>query len=596
MTVYNPPLADMHAALNDVAGLPVIATLPGCESADAETVAAILEEAAKFATGVLAPLNPIGDKTPAKLENGAVRTSPGFKEAYRGFVDGGWNALPFDPERGGQGLPASVSLAVSEMWNAAGLGFALCPLLTAGAVDAIEAHGTEAQKSLYLPKMISGEWTGTMNLTEPQAGSDVGALRTRAVPDGDAWRITGQKIYITFGDHDYTDNIIHLVLARTPGAPAGTRGISMFIVPKFLVNEDGSLGARNDVRTVSLEHKLGIHGSPTAVLSYGDEGGAIGYMLGREHRGMENMFTMMNGARLNVGLQGIAVSDRAYQQALAFARTRVQGKPIGVKDDAPHPIIEHPDVRRMLLQIKSTTEAARGLAYYAAGQTDFARHLHDDAARAAAQLRLDLMIPLVKAWSTDIAVENCSLAVQIHGGMGFIEETGVAQHYRDVRILPIYEGTNGIQALDLLGRKLGRDKGKAARDSIAEMQTIDPVLASLPGDDLATIRAGLSHGLKTLSEATETILGQFAVDPVVAVAGAVPYLTLFAATVGAWTLATQAVAASRRLAERDGDPRFNTAKLITARFFVEQILPKAVSGASAIAASATVAGLDPDLL
>ncbi|MGB8843062.1 MAG: acyl-CoA dehydrogenase family protein, partial [Aliidongia sp.] len=362
MIPYAPPLADMRFALEQTARLDEIAQLPGCEGAAPDIVMAVLEEAAKLASGVLAPLNDVGDQNPSRLENGVVRTPPGFKEAYRAYVEGGWNSLPFEEEFGGQALPAVVALAVAEMWNSANMGWALCPLLNFGAVEALQAHGSRALQEIYLPKLIAGEWTGTMNLTEPQAGSDVGALRTRAVPDGAQWRITGQKIFITYGDHDFTENIIHLVLARTPGAPAGTKGISLFLVPKFLVKDDGTLGARNDVRTVSLEHKLGIHASPTAVLSYGDEGGAVGYLIGQENRGMECMFTMMNNARLNVGLQGIAISERAYQQARDYARTRIQGRPMNARGPGEQAIIHHPDVTRMLLVIKSRTEAARGLA------------------------------------------------------------------------------------------------------------------------------------------------------------------------------------------------------------------------------------------
>jgi 3-(methylthio)propanoyl-CoA dehydrogenase len=457
---YAPPLADMRFALDELAGLPEIALLPGCEQASADLVDAVLEEAAKLARDVLAPLNDVGDRERARLENGVVRTPPGFKEAYRKYAEGGWNALPFEPAHGGQGLPVALSTAVLEMWNAANMGFALCPLLNIGAVELLQAHGSDEQKRIYLEKMVSGAWTGTMNLTEPQAGSDVGALRTRAVREGDHYRIAGQKIFITYGDHDFTDNIVHMELARTPDAPPGTRGISLFLVPKFLVDEDGSPGARNDIRTVSLEHKLGIHASPTCVLAFGDNGGAVGWLVGEENRGIECMFTMMNSARLNVGLQGVAIAERAYQQARDFARQRIQGKPIGAPKDASGaapPIIHHPDVRRMLLAMKAQTEAMRGLAYVTAGAIDRARHEPDEAAREAAQRRADLLIPVVKAWSTDLGVEIASTGVQVHGGMGYIEETGAVQHLRDARINPIYEGTNGIQANDLVGRKLMRD-------------------------------------------------------------------------------------------------------------------------------------------
>jgi alkylation response protein AidB-like acyl-CoA dehydrogenase len=434
-----------------------------------------------------------------------------------------------------------------------------------------------------------------MNLTEPQAGSDVGALRTRAVPDGERWRITGQKIFITYGDHDFTENIIHLVLARTPGAPAGTKGISLFLVPKFLVEADGRRGARNDVRTVSLEHKLGIHASPTAVLSYGEDGGAIGWMIGAENRGMECMFTMMNSARLNVGLQGIAISERAYQQARDYARTRVQGKPITARG-SDLPIVHHPDVKRMLLAIKSRTEAARGLAYFAAASIDRARHLPDGEARAAAQAQVDLLIPLVKAWSTALGVENTSLAVQIHGGMGFIEETGVAQHYRDARIAPIYEGTNGIQALDLIGRKVARDKGETALRFLAVMRGLDVELAAAPGDDLAVIRRHLQTAVEATIQATEGIVALYAEDPARAAAGATPYLALFATTSGGWVLARQALAAQQLLATRAGDPRFHETKILTARFYAEQFLPGAAASLAAIAGGAAILAVDPEAL
>jgi len=596
MIPYTPPLADMRFALEEVARLDEISALPGCEAAAPDTVMAVLDEAAKLARDVLAPLNDVGDKTPSRLENGVVRTPPGFKEAYRAYVEGGWNGLPFEEEFGGQALPAVVALAVAEMWNSANMGWALCPLLNFGAVEALQAHGSRSLQELYLPKLISGEWTGTMNLTEPQAGSDVGALRSRAVPDGTQWRITGQKIFITYGDHDFTDNIIHLVLARTPGAPAGTKGISLFLVPKFLVGPDGSPGARNDIRTVSLEHKLGIHASPTAVLSYGDEGGAIGYMIGQENRGMECMFTMMNSARLNVGLQGIAISERAYQQARDYAKTRVQGKPMTARGPGGQAIIHHPDVRRMLLAIKSRTEAARGLAYFTAASIDRARHAPDETGRAAAQAQADLLIPLVKAWATDLGVENTSLAVQIHGGMGFIEETGVAQHYRDARIAPIYEGTNGIQALDLIGRKVARDRGAAAERFIGLMRGIDAELRPQPGDDLAVLRTHLATAIDAVEQATRGIVALFAEEPARAAAGAVPYLTLLAVTAGGWVLARQALAAQNRLAAREGDPRFNETKILTARFYAEQFLPQAAATLTAITGGGTVLAVDPDML
>ena len=596
MIPYSPPLDDMRFSLEEVADLAGISALPGCEAAAPDTVMAILDEAAKLARDVLAPLNDVGDKNPAKLENGVVRTPPGFKEAYKTYVEGGWNSLPFEEEFGGQALPAVVALAVAEMWQSANMGWGLCPLLNFGAVEALQSHGSRELQERYLPKLISGEWTGTMNLTEPQAGSDVGALRSRAVPEGDHWRITGQKIFITYGDHDYTDNIIHLVLARTPGAPSGTKGISLFLVPKVMVEADGSLGERNDVRTVSLEHKLGIHASPTAVLSYGDNGGAAGWMIGQENRGMECMFTMMNSARLNVGLQGIAISERAYQQARDYARNRVQGKPMTARGPDDTAIIHHPDVRRMLLAMKTRTEAARGLAYFAAASIDRARHTEDAETRALAQAQVDLLIPLVKSWSTDLGVENASLGVQIHGGMGFIEETGAAQHYRDARILPIYEGTNGIQALDLIGRKVGRDRGAAAERFLALIGETEAALADQPGDDLGTIRSLLAEAREAVAEATRRIVALSAEDPARAAAAATPYLNLFAVTAGGWVLAKQALAAQARLANREGDPKFNETKILGARFYAEQYLPSVAAAIGAIEGGRTILAVDPAYL
>jgi alkylation response protein AidB-like acyl-CoA dehydrogenase len=572
----------MRFVLEGIADLGSISSLPGYETATADTVAAVLDQAADLARDVLAPINDSGDREGSRLENGIVRTPAGFRDAYQAFVAGGWGGLPFPEEAGGHGLPLVVAAAVSEMWNAANLSFALCPLLTSGAADALEHHGSDELKAVYLPRLVSGEWTGTMNLTEPQAGSDVGALKTRAVKHGDHYRITGQKIFITYGEHDLAENIIHLVLARTPGSPPGTRGISLFLVPKFLPDASGAPGRRNDVRCVSLEHKLGIHASPTAVLAFGDEEGAVGFLVGEEHRGMECMFTMMNNARLNVGLQGVAISERAYQQALEYARTRVQGVPVG--RDGPAPIVWHPDVRRTLLLIRARTEAARALAYYTAASLDLAKRSPDPAERQRARARAELLVPMVKAWSTDLGVENASLAVQVHGGMGFIEETGVAQHYRDARITPIYEGTNGIQALDLLGRKLVRDRGAAAHALIAELR------------DLAGLSTALSQGIDAVEQATTCLLETWPSDPARAMAGATPYLTLFATVVGGWLMAKAAAVAAGRLHRGEGDPRFLKAKLLSARFYAEHVLPL-VSGLLASAVnSASVTTFDPALL
>src|SRR6516165_5212235 len=473
---YTAPLTDIRFVLEEAAGFGEVVQLPGYEATSPDLVEAILSEAAKLAENVLAPLNQPADRTGSVLENGVVRTPPGFHEASVRYVEGGWNGLAFDPEFGGQGLPLALATPVAEMWNSACMSFALCPLLNSGAVELLQVHGSAAQKQLYLGKLVSGEWTGTMNLTEPQAGSDLGALRTRAVPEGDHYRITGQKIFITYGDHDLAPNIIHMVLARTPDAPPGSRGISLFLVPKFLPDEEGRPGLRNDVRTLSLEHKLGIHGSPTCVLAYGEDEGAVGWRIGEENRGLECMFTMMNAARLNVGLQGVAIAERAYQQARDFARTRVQGRPLGAApNDEARPIIYHPDVRRMLLWMRTATEAMRALAYYAAATIDQSRRHPEATERRAAQHRADLLIPLVKAWCTDLGVAVASTGIQVHGGMGYVEETGAAQHLRDARIAPIYEGTNGIQANDLVGRKLALDGGETAGALIAEMrQAVEP--------------------------------------------------------------------------------------------------------------------------
>ncbi|MDB5410501.1 MAG: putative acyl-CoA dehydrogenase [Rhodospirillales bacterium] len=588
MAEFTAPLAEIRFALEELALLPEIAALPGYEQASDDLVGAVLEEAGKLAGEVLAPLNATGDREGAILENGAVRTPAGFPVAYRRYVEGGWSALPFAPEHGGQGLPIALSTAVMEMWIAANMAFMLGPILTLGAVDMLEAHGSTEQQHLYLEKLISGEWTATMELTEPQAGSDVGALRTRAIRDGDHYRITGQKIFITYGDHDWADNIVHCVLARTPGSPPGTKGISLFIVPKFLPDENGAPGQRNDLRPVSLEHKLGIHASPTCVMAYGDGGGAIGYLIGEENRGIEYMFTMMNNARLHVGLQGVAIAERAYQQALAYARTRIQGRPVGTKSATPLPIIHHPDVRRMLLAMKAQTEAMRGVAYVTAGGIDRARRHPDPATRQAAQLRVDLLIPVVKAWSTDLGVDVASLGVQVHGGMGYIEETGAAQHLRDARIAPIYEGTNGIQANDLLGRKLMRDKGAAAQALIAEMRGVATLLAAARGDDLAAIRTHLTQAVDALEEATRWIVENWDADPARTLAGATPYLKLLGTVAGGWVMALAALAAQRRLGAREGNPAFSTAKLVTARFYAEQYLPAATALLPAIRGGATV--------
>ncbi len=574
MTAYAAPLTDMRFVLDEVADLAGIAKLPGYEEATPDLTEAVLEEAGKLAAEVLAPLNHSGDQEGAAFENGVVRTAKGFREAYAQYVESGWNALPFDPDYGGQGLPWALATVVQEMWNSANMSFALCPLLTQGAVELLQAHGSDAQKDLWLPKMISGEWTGTMNLTEPQAGSDVGALKTRAEPREDHYLITGQKIFITYGEHDLTDNIVHMVLARTPGAPAGTKGISLFLVPKVLVNEDGSLGPHNDLRCVSIEHKLGIKASPTAVLAFGDSGGAVGTLIGEENRGMAYMFTMMNNARLAVGVQGLAIAERAYQQALAYARERSQSSALGSAEPTPVKIVNHPDVRRMLLTMKSQIEAMRALIYVTAAALDRAKREPDEAARARAQTTADLLIPVAKAWSTDLGCEIASLGVQVHGGMGYIEEAGAAQHYRDARIAPIYEGTNGIQALDLLGRKLLRDDGAGMAALLDEMRATLADLETLKGKEITALRGALGEGILTLEAAGDFLLETGKEEIARAAAGATPYLRIFGTVAGGWLLAKGAAAASRRLAEGAGDPGFLQAKLATGRFYAENVLPQ----------------------
>jgi alkylation response protein AidB-like acyl-CoA dehydrogenase len=574
---YTAPLADMRFVLREVAGLGKIASLPGYEHATDDTIDAVLEEAAKLAGNGLAPLNRDGDKVGAKLENGVVRTAPGFTGIYKEFVDGGWNSLPFDPEFGGQGMPWLLAATVQEMWQAANMGFGLVLLLNQGAIDAIHHHGSDAQKAQYLPKMISGEWTGTMNLTEPQAGSDLGQLKSRAVKSGDHYLVTGQKIFITYGEHDLTENIVHLVLARTPDAPAGVRGISLFIVPKFLPEADGKLGKRNDLRCVSLEHKLGIHASPTCVMSFGDDGGAVGYLVGEEGRGLSYMFTMMNNARLSVGIQGLAIAERAYQQAAAFARSRVQSKDDGSPKPDPVSIVHHPDVRRMLMSMRSQIEAMRALGYYTAAGIDGALRTPDKAVGRKIQDRVDLLIPIVKAWFTDLGNEIASTGVQVHGGMGFIEETGAAQHLRDARILPIYEGTNGIQARDLVGRKITKDGGETMLALVAEMRALAGEMKAAPGDDISAICAGVSASADALEDATRWVAQTAKAELGNALAGSVPFLRLAGTALGGWLLAKSALVAQQRLAERDGDPAFLEAKLITARFYADVILPPALA-------------------
>jgi len=596
MPTFTPPIRDMQFVIEEIGALDRIATLPGYEEATRDLVGAVLEEAGKFGAGELAPLNPVGDREGCRLEGGKVRLPGGFADAYHHFVEGGWNAVAFEPEFGGQGLPWLVATAVQEVWHAANMAFGLIPMLTQGAVELLSLHGSPDQKALLLPKLVSGEWTGTMNLTEPGAGSDLGALRTRAVRDGDQYRITGQKIFITAGEHDAADNIVHLVLARLPDAPPGAKGISLFVVPKFLVNADGSLGRRNDVTCLKLEHKLGIHGSPTCVMAFGEDEGAIGTLVGRENQGLALMFTMMNNARLAVGLQGVAIAERASQKAVAYARERTQGTAPG--RDVPGPILHHPDVRRMLLTQRALTEAGRALAYFTAAQLDIARRAPDKAERAAAHALVDLLIPVVKGWATANGVAVADLAVQVFGGMGYVEESGVAQHLRDARIAPIYEGTNGIQALDLIGRKVIRDQGAAIATLLAG---IDATLAELAGHgdqaELAVVHRALATGRTVLAETVALILRAQAEDANFAGAVATPFLELTGLVTGGWMAARMALAADRRLAGGDPDQPFLAAKRTTARFYAEQILPRAGGLATIVAAGAdSVMALPADLL
>ena len=569
--MYRAPLRELRFVIDELLGAADLAKCPGLAEYSDELAASVLEEAARFAQSVLDPLNKPGDLEGARWTPDGVVTAPGFRDAYQQFTAGGWPQLGASPAYGGQLAPQILATAVQEFWASANLAFKLCPMLTHGAVHALELSGSPVQKKLFLPKMISGEWTGTMDLTEPQAGSDLAQVRTRAVPDGKRYRIFGQKIFITWGEHDMTSNTIHMVLARIEGAPAGVKGISLFIVPKFLVNEDGSLGARNEVRCVSIEHKLGIHASPTCVLAFGDQDGAEGYLVGEANRGLEYMFIMMNAARLSVGLEGYAVGERAFQHAAEWARSRIQGKPPVAQANGPAPIINHPDVKRMLLTMKSTTEAGRALALYAALQLDLAQHSVAEQQQTAAQSRADLLIPIVKGWCTEMGNEMAAIGVQVHGGMGFIEETGAAQYVRDARITTIYEGTTGIQANDLLGRKIGRDRGVAMTALLTDMSR---ELEALSGDDPATTatRKAVLEAVGSLKTATGALLEMAASPrPDRAMAVAVPYLKLCGFVIGGWLMAKASAIAAKH---KDGaDREFYGAKLRTALFYAEQVLP-----------------------
>jgi alkylation response protein AidB-like acyl-CoA dehydrogenase len=567
---YKPPLDDMAFVLEHIVDIEQIATLDGYEHADAETVRELLSEAGRFATEQIAPLNVVGDQQGVTIVDGAVITADGFAAAYRKFVDAGWNGVSFDPDYGGGGLPWVVGLAVQELLTASCMAFSVCPLLTQGAIELLAAHGNEQQKETFLARMISGEWTGTMNLTEPHAGSDVGALTTKATAHGDGtWRISGTKIFITYGDHDMAENIVHLVLARTPDAAPGTKGISCFIVPKFLVNDDGTLGDRNDAWAVSTEHKLGIHASPTCVMSYGDNGGAVGYLVGEEGAGMRCMFTMMNAARLSVGLQGLALAERAYQHARNYAMERVQGKPIG-SDDPAAPIEGHVDVRRMLMTMKANIEAMRGVMYENAAAMDRAERAADADERASHDALAALYTPLSKGWGTDVGCEVTSTAMQVFGGVGFIEEGGAAQHFRDLRIAPIYEGTNGIQALDLVFRKLPMGGGAVVASLLESMSTLAQSMQGTPLDDIGD---RLEAGVADARETAMYLGGQLATDPNAAAAGATPFMRLLGVVTGGWVLARMAVAAQSIVNNGTGDVEQAEDKIVTARFYAEQILP-----------------------
>jgi alkylation response protein AidB-like acyl-CoA dehydrogenase len=577
--MYRSPVEDILFSLRHVADME--AALPA--ELDWDTVAAVIGEAGRFATEVIAPLNRTGDKEGARCENGVVTTPKGFKHAYKQWVEGGWAGVTAAPEQGGMGLPHSVQFACSEIWNGASMGFALCPLLSEGALGALNAYASPELKETYVKRIASGEWTGTMNLTEPGAGSDLNAVKSRAEKQADGtYRIFGQKIFITYGEHDFADNIVHLVLARLPDAPAGTRGISLFLVPKFLVNKDGSLGARNDVRCASIEHKLGIHASPTCVMMFGDHDGAVGFLVGEENRGLAAMFVMMNSARLSVGLQGVAIGERAYQQALEFARERKQGRA------GPAPgmsaIVEHPDVRRMLLTMKAGVQAARGICHLTGAAIDLSRHAADKAARDAAAERAALLTPVAKAWSTDVGDEAATLGIQVHGGMGYIEETGAAQFLRDARIASIYEGTNGIQAIDLVTRKVPLSGGAAVKREIAWVRAVAKDVLDKGGSGFGATDARLEEAAKALEIASDHILLTLPRKPDAVLAGAYPYLKLFGLTLGGACLAKAALAG--------GD----SGRIVLARFFAETLMP-AASGLldSVMAADSALAGAEAAL-
>ena len=578
---YTVPVKDMLFAMTELAGLDKVAQLPGLADFGADTAQAVLEESARFCQDVVAPLNWAGDQQPSSWKDGVVTTTPGFKAAFKQFAEAGWQGVIHPPEFGGQGMPKLIATPCAEMLHASNLSFALCPMLTDGAIEALLTAGSDELKAIYLEKLVSGEWTGTMNLTEPQAGSDLAAVRSRAEPQGDGtYKVFGTKIFITYGEHDMAENIVHLVLARVPGAPEGVKGISLFVVPKFLVNADGSLGARNDAHCVSIEHKLGIKASPTAVLQFGDNGGAVGYLVGQENRGLEYMFIMMNAARFAVGMQGIAVADRAYQKAVQYARDRVQSRDVG-GSPAPVAIVHHPDVKRMLLTMRAYTEGARALAYVAAAASDMAHHSPDADVRKQQQAIYDYLVPVVKGFSTEMSIQVASLGVQVHGGMGFIEETGAAQHYRDARILTIYEGTTAIQANDIVGRKTVRDGGAVAKALCAQVAMTEEDLAAHTEVDCTVMYKALRSAREAMEQTVDHVVAHAKANPRAVYAGAVNYLQLAGVVLCGWQMARAMMVSMDRMAE---DPAFHAAKVVTARFYAEAILTTAIGLAQSIIA------------
>ncbi|HSV53426.1 MAG TPA: acyl-CoA dehydrogenase [Burkholderiaceae bacterium] len=590
---YTAPIKDMLFDIKHLANIDQVAKIPGFEDAGFDTAQAVLEECAKFNEGVLAPLNVEGDRNPSSWKDGKVTTTPGFKEAFKQYAEGGWQGLQHPIAYGGQGLPKTIGAACGEMLNSANMSFALCPLLTDGATEALLTAGSDELKAIYLEKMISGQWTGTMNLTEPQAGSDLALVRSRAEPQPDgSYKIFGTKIFITYGEHDMAENIVHLVLARVTGAPEGVKGISLFVVPKFMVNKDGSLGTRNDAHCVSIEHKLGIKASPTAVLQFGDHGGAVGYLVGQENRGLEYMFIMMNSARYAVGVQGIAIAERAYQKAVSYAKDRVQSRPVDGSINASAAIIHHPDVKRMLMTMRAYTEGCRAMATTAAAAYDAAHHHPDAEVRKQNAACYEFMVPLVKGYSTEMSLEVTSLGVQVHGGMGFIEETGAAQYYRDAKILTIYEGTTAIQANDLVGRKTARDGGQTAKAIAAQIAATEAELGQRDSVAARAVLKRLSAARQAFLDVVDFVAGNTKASPNAVFAGSVPYLMLAGNVVAGWQMA-RALLVAEDLAAKGEDVDFMKAKIATARFYAEHLLAKApgvrdsiVEGADSVTALA----------